>query len=95
MILCCNSMKEYEEKAVAFALNPARLLALRNKLKAVRLTCPLFDTARWVKTLSPPFTCKKSQYSDYMLLGSLTFKCAAGAQPGEGILQNVEFILLW
>jgi len=46
--VCCNSMKEYEEKAVALALNPARLHALRNKLKAARLTCPLFDTTRWV-----------------------------------------------
>ena len=53
--LCyCNyfllySMKEYEERAVYLALNRPKLLALTNKLKATRLTCPLFDTARWVK----------------------------------------------
>lgn len=43
------SMKEYEDKAVFLALNPPKLHALRNKLKAARFTCPLFDTARWVK----------------------------------------------
>ncbi|GMH11397.1 hypothetical protein Nepgr_013238 [Nepenthes gracilis] len=46
-----HSMKEYEEKAVAFALNRPMLQALTTKLKAARLTCPLFDTARWVKNL--------------------------------------------
>ncbi|CAN6487254.1 unnamed protein product [Victoria cruziana] len=46
-----SSMKEYEERAVALAENRPRLQALTNKLKAVRLTCPLFDTARWVRNL--------------------------------------------
>lgn len=41
-------MKEYEERAVSLALNKPKLQALTNKLKAVRMTCPLFDTARWV-----------------------------------------------
>ncbi|KAJ3675751.1 hypothetical protein LUZ60_004793 [Juncus effusus] len=49
--MIARSMKEYEEKAVALALNPCKLLAFRNKLKEVRLTCPLFDTARWVQNL--------------------------------------------
>ena len=42
------SMKEYEERAVSLALDRQKLQALTNKLKSVRLTCPLFDTARWV-----------------------------------------------
>ncbi|KAG1330860.1 putative UDP-N-acetylglucosamine--peptide N-acetylglucosaminyltransferase SEC [Cocos nucifera] len=46
-----SSLKEYEEKAVALAENPANLQALTNKLKAARMTCPLFDTARWVHNL--------------------------------------------
>lgn len=46
-----SSMQEYEEKAVSLALSPSRLQALTAKLKAVRLTCPLFDTARWVRNL--------------------------------------------
>ncbi|KAL4637814.1 hypothetical protein ACB092_03G103400 [Castanea dentata] len=46
-----SSMKEYEEKAVSLALNPLKLQALTDKLKAVRMTCPLFDTIRWVRNL--------------------------------------------
>ncbi|XVF30952.1 hypothetical protein REPUB_Repub16aG0103500 [Reevesia pubescens] len=46
-----NSMKEYEERAVSLALNRPKLQALTNKLKEARLTCPLFDTARWVRNL--------------------------------------------
>ncbi|KQJ99507.1 probable UDP-N-acetylglucosamine--peptide N-acetylglucosaminyltransferase SEC [Brachypodium distachyon] len=46
-----SSMQEYEDRAVALAQNPADLQALTNKLKSVRMTCPLFDTARWVRNL--------------------------------------------
>ncbi|KAJ6422697.1 hypothetical protein OIU84_027630 [Salix udensis] len=46
-----SSMKEYEEKAVSLALNRPKLQSLTNRLKAVRLTCPLFDTERWVRNL--------------------------------------------
>ncbi|TVU36056.1 hypothetical protein EJB05_17967 [Eragrostis curvula] len=46
-----NSLKEYEERAVFLANNPSKLQALRSRLKAVRMTCPLFDTARWVRNL--------------------------------------------
>ncbi|OVA01640.1 Tetratricopeptide TPR-1 [Macleaya cordata] len=46
-----SSMKEYEEKAVSFAENRSKLEALTNKLKAARVTCPLFDTTRWVRNL--------------------------------------------
>ncbi|KAL9240083.1 hypothetical protein vseg_014343 [Gypsophila vaccaria] len=50
-----NSLREYEEKAVSFALNRHMLQDLTNRLKAARLTCPLFDTARWVKNLERAF----------------------------------------
>ncbi|XP_059665673.1 probable UDP-N-acetylglucosamine--peptide N-acetylglucosaminyltransferase SEC isoform X2 [Cornus florida] len=46
-----TSMKEYEEKAVSLALNRPKLQALTSKLKAARLSCPLFDTTRWVMNL--------------------------------------------
>ncbi|KAF3456705.1 hypothetical protein FNV43_RR01359 [Rhamnella rubrinervis] len=46
-----NSLKEYEEKAVSLALNRPKLQDLTNRLKAARLTCPLFDTPRWVRNL--------------------------------------------
>lgn len=42
------SLKEYEEKAVSLALDRPKLQDLSNKLKAARMTCPLFDTPRWV-----------------------------------------------
>ncbi|KAJ4762338.1 UDP-N-acetylglucosamine--peptide N-acetylglucosaminyltransferase 110 kDa subunit [Rhynchospora pubera] len=45
------SMEEYEEKAVALALDPSKLQSLRTRLKDARLTCPLFDTYRWVQNL--------------------------------------------
>ncbi|XP_078156327.1 tetratricopeptide repeat (TPR)-like superfamily protein [Carex rostrata] len=45
------SMKEYEEKAVALALDPSKLQSLRTRLMEARLTCPLFDTHRWVQNL--------------------------------------------
>jgi protein O-GlcNAc transferase len=51
LLLGSTSMKEYEERAVELALNPAKLQALTNKLKEVRMSCPLFDTARWVRNL--------------------------------------------
>ncbi|XP_010239774.1 probable UDP-N-acetylglucosamine--peptide N-acetylglucosaminyltransferase SEC isoform X2 [Brachypodium distachyon] len=46
-----SSTKEYEDRAVELATNPAELRILTNKLKQARLTCPLFDTARWVRNL--------------------------------------------
>uniref|UniRef100_A0A0E0CC33 protein O-GlcNAc transferase n=1 Tax=Oryza meridionalis TaxID=40149 RepID=A0A0E0CC33_9ORYZ len=46
-----NSLEEYEERAVSLAENPLKLEALTNKLKAVRMTCPLFDTSSMVKNL--------------------------------------------
>lgn len=57
-----NSMTEYEEKAVSLALNPAKLQDLTNRLKAVRLTCPLFDTARWVRNLERAYCKMWNQY---------------------------------
>lgn len=44
-------MKEYEEKAVSLALDRPKLQDLTNRLKVARITCPLFDTERWVRNL--------------------------------------------
>jgi len=43
-----NSMAEYEERAVTLGVDHAARETLRADLKAARLTCPLFDTDRWV-----------------------------------------------
>ncbi len=39
----------YEELAVTLALDIDRLFDIRRKLEGSRLTCPLFDTNRWVR----------------------------------------------
>ena len=45
---------------MALGTDHARRLALRERLKAVRLTCPLFDTRRWVAGAgSPPLSSVK------------------------------------
>ncbi|XP_010673371.2 probable UDP-N-acetylglucosamine--peptide N-acetylglucosaminyltransferase SEC [Beta vulgaris subsp. vulgaris] len=53
--MVANSLRDYEEKAVSLALNRPKLRELTNRLKAARLTCPLFDTARWVRNLERAF----------------------------------------
>jgi len=63
-------MKEYEERAVSLALNRPKLQALTSKLKAVRMTCPLFDTARWVSGDYVDYT--QSIWYFYFLYGSLS-----------------------
>lgn len=44
-------VQEYEEKAVELGLNHNKRLELRQRLKDVRLSCPLFDTTQWVRDL--------------------------------------------
>jgi protein O-GlcNAc transferase len=46
-----SSMQEYEERAVMLATHPTMLRALTSKLRSGRLSCPLFDTTRWVQNL--------------------------------------------
>ena len=46
---------EYEEKAVELGLNHEKRIGLREELKRRRMTCPLFDTAGWVKDLEKVF----------------------------------------
>ncbi|KAJ7549349.1 hypothetical protein O6H91_07G049600 [Diphasiastrum complanatum] len=46
-----NSMQEYEERAVLLAENPSILKSLTTRLRTSRLSCPLFDTERWVRNL--------------------------------------------
>lgn len=50
-----SSMQEYENRAVELATNPSLLQGLRSKLQTARLTCPLFDTVRWVRNLERAF----------------------------------------
>ena len=47
--LICTDLAEYERQAVALALDPSGLAALRAKLAANRLTHPLFDTRKYTR----------------------------------------------
>lgn len=47
--LVVDSLASYEELAVGLALDLDRLHAIRSKLEDSRISCPLFDTARWVR----------------------------------------------
>lgn len=49
--LITHTTSEYEALAVALALDPARLTALRERLLAQRDTCPLFDTPRLTRDI--------------------------------------------
>lgn len=53
--LVTNSYEEYEQKAVHLATHPDELAAIRNRMKETRHTCPLFDTARFVRNLDRGF----------------------------------------
>ena len=47
--LVCADFAAYERQAIELARNPGRLVALRQKLEANRLTQPLFDTEKFTR----------------------------------------------
>jgi len=49
--LIVSTLDEYEELAVALATDLDKLYLLRRRLEDGRLSCPLFDTQRWVRNL--------------------------------------------
>ena len=49
--LIAGNSAEYERMAIGFHQDRGRLRALRNRLEANRLTCPLFDTERYTRHL--------------------------------------------
>ncbi|MBS4046917.1 MAG: tetratricopeptide repeat protein [Alphaproteobacteria bacterium] len=53
--LITTSSADYEKLALALATDPARLMALRQKLAATRDTCPLFDTPRFARGIEVAF----------------------------------------
>jgi predicted O-linked N-acetylglucosamine transferase (SPINDLY family) len=54
--LIAASLADYEKQALALARDPAALAALKAKLSANRRSLPLFDTARYTRTLEDAFT---------------------------------------
>ncbi|MEI6737744.1 MAG: UDP-N-acetylglucosamine-peptide N-acetylglucosaminyltransferase, partial [Pseudomonadota bacterium] len=53
--LITTNFADYEELAVALAIDPLRLRALRQRLQENRATYPLFDTPRFVRALENVF----------------------------------------
>ncbi|NEX59654.1 O-linked N-acetylglucosamine transferase family protein [Noviherbaspirillum galbum] len=53
--LVAFSLEEYEEKAVALALDRSRVDAMKQHLKETRFTCALFDSPRFVRALEDRF----------------------------------------
>ncbi len=54
--LIATSESEYEQRAVALAQHPERLLSLRTHLRQSRATAPLFDTAAFTRQLEAAYT---------------------------------------
>ena len=53
--LATHSREEYEALALRLALDPPLLAGLRARLARNRLTCPLFDTARFARNLEAAY----------------------------------------
>ncbi len=54
--LIAPTLKDYEEIAVALALNPGRLRTLKEKMSRNRLTTPLFDTDLFARNIEAAYT---------------------------------------
>ncbi len=66
--LITGSLEEYRTLALRLARDSEVLRALRERLKATRLTCPLFDTAKFTRNLET-------------LYRRMWDRCAAGKAP--------------
>ncbi|MBC2734784.1 MAG: tetratricopeptide repeat protein [Desulfobacteraceae bacterium] len=54
--LICDSLKAYESLAVSLAGDGRRLSGIRSKLSGKKMTAPLFDSARTVRSLETAYT---------------------------------------
>jgi predicted O-linked N-acetylglucosamine transferase (SPINDLY family) len=61
--LVTESTPEYEALALSLARNPARLAEVRGKLRANRVTAPLFDIARYTRHLECAYEAMWLQHS--------------------------------
>lgn len=61
--LISNSLQEYEEKAVFYATNPEALLEIKNRLKSMRSSAPLFDTVRFTRNLESAYSAVFDRWS--------------------------------
>ena len=62
--LIAANAKEYEDTAVALALNPSELKRIRERLAASRATAPLFDTRLFARELESAYVKVYERYRD-------------------------------
>ena len=60
--LITESQSEYEARAIALALSPGELSAVKDKLARNRLTTPLFDTERYTRHLEAAYQAIYERY---------------------------------
>ncbi len=60
--LVCRSLADYEKLALALARDHGRLRGVRQKLRTIRLTAPVFDTRRFTRHLEAAFEIMWERY---------------------------------
>ena len=60
--LVTKSLADYEALVLALAQDPARLAALKQKMKDGRATAPLFDTARFTLSLEAAYRTMRDRW---------------------------------
>eukprot|EP00041_Stephanoeca_diplocostata_P033651 m.1116883 g.1116883 ORF g.1116883 m.1116883 type:complete len:1270 (+) comp24380_c0_seq5:314-4123(+) len=73
--LICASQKEYEDKAVQYATNPALLHSLQHRVRQARYTSPLFDTRLVARNLEKAFFAMHKRFEhqlapDHIMIGN-------------------------
>jgi len=62
--LVTENLADYESLALALATDAPRLAALKQKLEANRKTTPLFDTARFTRSMEAAFETMREEFLD-------------------------------
>jgi protein O-GlcNAc transferase len=60
--LITTTLEDYEQLAVALAMDPAKLSIVKRRLAENRLTTPLFDTKRFTKHIEEAYTAMHERY---------------------------------
>jgi predicted O-linked N-acetylglucosamine transferase (SPINDLY family) len=80
--LVTHDLAQYEQMALRLAREPALLASLRERLRANRSTCPLFDTERFRKHIEAAYTTMWKLFLDNQGPRSFTVE-ATGTTPGS------------
>ncbi len=72
--LVMPTAEAYEQKAIELARNPALLLSIRTKLRQNKLSCPLFDTARYTRNIETLYTDMWERYRNGLPTADITVR---------------------